>query len=92
MSEKGVTVTAPEGAELQGSGPADVAPEPDRKIFRDELVAAGLLVLTGTDGIYGRSAVYEDVASAVDGLAVRAAAAEGSAAYRFPPVMPRRVL
>jgi seryl-tRNA synthetase len=65
---------------------------PNRQIFRDELLAAGLLVLTGSDGLYGRSMVYEDVAAAVHGLAVRAAAAEGSIAYRFPPVMPQRIL
>jgi seryl-tRNA synthetase len=66
--------------------------QPDRQIFRDELLSAGLLVLTGSDGLYGRSMVYEDVAAAVDGLAVRAAAAEGSVGYRFPPVMPQRIL
>jgi seryl-tRNA synthetase len=54
-------------------------------------VAAGLLVLTGTDGIYGRSSVYEDIVAAVDGLAVGAALAEGAVSYRFPPVMPRQV-
>jgi len=81
---------------LPGAGPstrlAERAPEPDRQIFRDELVAAGLLLLTGTDGIYGRSAVYEDVVSAVDGLVVRTAASERTVAYRFPPVMPNKVL
>ena len=41
-------------------------------------MAAGQLVLTGTDGIYGRSAVYEDIVAAVDGLAVEAAASEGA--------------
>jgi seryl-tRNA synthetase len=63
----------------------------DAGLFRDELVAAGLLVLTGTDGIYGRSSVYEDIVAAVDGLAVGAALAEGAVSYRFPPVMPRQV-
>ncbi len=63
----------------------------DAGLFRDELVAAGLLVLTGTDGIYGRSSVYEDIVAAVDGLAVGAALAEGAESYRFPPVMPRQV-
>lgn len=67
------------------------ASEPDRQAFRDELLAAGILVATGSDGLYGRSAVYEDVVGAVDGLAVRAAATEGSVSLRFPPVMPRPV-
>jgi seryl-tRNA synthetase len=55
------------------------------------LVAAGLLVLTGTDGLYGRSNVYEAIVAAVDGLAVRAAVDEEAVGYRFPPVMPRDV-
>jgi seryl-tRNA synthetase len=71
--------------------PPEPAPEPNRQIFRDELVAAGLLVLTGTDGLYGRSSVYEDIVAAVDGLALQAAAAEGAIGYRFPPVMPRQI-
>ena len=59
--------------------------------FRDELVAAGHLILTGTDGIYGRSAVYEDIVAAVDRLAAQAGASEGAVMLRFPPVMPRHV-
>ncbi len=54
-------------------------------------MTAGLLVPTGTDGIYGRSSVYEDIVAAVDSLAVAAAASEGAVSYRFPPVMPRDV-
>lgn len=60
--------------------------------FRDELVAAGILVPTGTEGLYGRSATYESVVAGVDRLAVAAAASEGATGYRFPPVMPRQVL
>lgn len=60
--------------------------------FLDELLIAGLLVATGTDGIYGRSSVYESIVTAVDGLALEVAAAEGTIGYRFPPVMPRQVL
>jgi seryl-tRNA synthetase len=61
--------------------------EPDRQLFRDDLVAAGHLVLTGTDGIYGRSAEYERIAAAVDDLAQRVSSAEDTVIYRFPPVM-----
>jgi seryl-tRNA synthetase len=64
----------------------------DTRSFRDELVDAGILVPTGTDGIYGRSWVYEDVVAAIERLVVGAAASEGAASYRFPPVMPRLVL
>jgi seryl-tRNA synthetase len=79
-------------ADTEVGDDTEVAAEPDRRIFQDELVAAGLLILTGTDGIYGRSAVYEDVASAVDALAVRAAAAERTTAVRFPPVISQQTL
>jgi seryl-tRNA synthetase len=85
-------VTGRSWADTEVGGDTGAGAEPDRRIFLDELVAAGLLILTGTDGIYGRSAVYEDVASAVDGLAVRAAAAEDAAAVRFPPVISQQTL
>jgi seryl-tRNA synthetase len=60
--------------------------------FRDELVEAGILVPTGTDGIYGRSSVYEGIVAAVESVVAGVAASEGAASYRFPPVMPRLVL
>ena len=61
----------------------------DGGLFRDELMAAGLLVATGTDGIYGRSSVYEDIVAAMEGLVGGVSASEGAASFRFPPVMPR---
>ena len=64
----------------------------DGGLFRDELMAAGLLLATGTDGIYGRSSVYEDIVAALEGLIGGVAASEGTASFRFPPIMPRRVL
>jgi hypothetical protein len=64
----------------------------DGPTFRDELVAAGVLVPTASDGIYGRSSVYEDIVAGLEGLVNATAASEGSASYRFPPVMPRSVL
>jgi seryl-tRNA synthetase len=60
--------------------------------FRDDLVEAGILLPTGTDGLYGRSALYESIVAGVDHLADSAAAADGTSSYRFPPVMPRQVL
>jgi len=67
-------------------------PVTEAPTFRDELVTAGILVLTGSDGIYGRSSVYEDIVAAVESVVVGVAASEGAASYRFPPVMPQRVL
>ena len=60
--------------------------------FRDELVAAGILVPTASDGIYGRSSVYEQIVAGIEDLVNATAASEGAASYRFPPVMPRSVL
>lgn len=60
--------------------------------LRDELAAAGILVPTSSDGIYGRSAVYEDIVAGLEGLVDATAASDGAASYRFPPVMPRPVL
>jgi seryl-tRNA synthetase len=60
--------------------------------FRDELVAAGILVPTDSDGIYGRSATYEDIVAGIESVVASTASSEGTASYRFPPVMPRRVL
>ena len=64
----------------------------DGPTFRDELVAAGVLVPTASDGIYGRSSVYEDIVAGIEGLVNATAASEGSAKYQFPPVMPHSVL
>jgi seryl-tRNA synthetase len=64
----------------------------DAPTFRDELLEAGILVPTASDGIYGRSAVYEDVVTGIERLVNATAASDGTASYRFPPVMPRSVL
>ncbi len=56
--------------------------------FRQELLAEGLLIPTGVDGIYGRSATYESVAEAMDQLVLRVGADQDATSVRFPPVMP----
>jgi seryl-tRNA synthetase len=60
--------------------------------FRDELAAAGILVPTTSDGIYGRSALYEDIVAGIERLVDATASTDGATSYRFPPVMPRDVL
>lgn len=63
----------------------------ERARFRDELVAADLLIPTSVDGLYGRSGDFEYIIDLIDHK-VRAAglAAHGSSAQvlRFPPVFP----
>jgi seryl-tRNA synthetase len=76
------------------TAPSSTTTELDRARaqFRDDLVAAGLLVPSGIDGLYGRGAVFEDVIDAIDSVVVAAGrAAHGDAAtrLRFPPVFPR---
>ncbi len=65
---------------------------PDREepwdAFRRQVLDAGLLLATGVDGLYGRSATYEAVADAVDGLVLRVGVDQDAARIRFPPVMP----
>lgn len=76
----------------RGAAPApedDQDPSRDPWIpFRRLLLAEGLLIPTGVDGLYGRSATYESVADAMDGLVLRVGADQDATSVRFPPVMP----
>jgi seryl-tRNA synthetase len=56
--------------------------------FRAELLASGILLATGVDGLYGRSGTYESVAEGMDQLALRVGADQEATSVRFPPVMP----
>ena len=56
--------------------------------IRRALLDDGILLLTGVDGIYGRSATYESIVEGVDRLAVASGADLGATDLRFPPVMP----
>jgi seryl-tRNA synthetase len=62
-----------------------------REAFRAELIEAGLLVLTGIDGLYGRSGVFEDIVDGIDRVVVAAGAGDAAIRLRFPPIMPREV-
>ncbi len=64
------------------------APEEPWAPLRRALLDDGVLVATGVDGVYGRSADYESVVAAVDRLASEAGADLGAVELRFPPVMP----
>ena len=55
----------------------------------DRLVAKGLLIPTGVDGLYGRSGVFEDVIARFEALVTRTGAADGAEVLRFPPAMTR---
>lgn len=53
----------------------------------DRLIANGVLVPSGVDGIYARSGRFEAVVDALDALVVRTGAADNPEVFRFPPAM-----
>jgi seryl-tRNA synthetase len=62
---------------------------PAEKEFLDELVHHRLLIPSGVPGVFGRSAVFEDVLESFDRLVSAAGRKEGAEVLRFPPVMNR---
>ena len=60
--------------------------------FRSELLARGLLIETGVDGLYGRSGTFENVVRGIDDLVTAAGADQGASVLHFPAVIPRTVL
>lgn len=63
-----------------------------RRLFRDDLVAAGLLIPLGIDGLYGRSGVFEGIIDGIDRVVVakgRAVHGDRALTRRFPPLYPR---
>ncbi|MGY5795253.1 amino acid--[acyl-carrier-protein] ligase len=57
--------------------------------FLDRLFESGLLIDTGVDGLYGRSAQFEDVIAAFERLIDRFGGADGAEVIRFPSGMNR---
>lgn len=60
--------------------------------FRDELIAAELLIPMGIDGLYGRSGAFEDIIDGIDAVVRRKSAqvhGDRPKVRRFPPVYPR---
>jgi seryl-tRNA synthetase len=58
--------------------------------FRDELFDAGIFLASGVPGLYGHSALFEDIRTRFDAAVTRVAAADGPESMRFPPLLPRR--
>lgn len=57
--------------------------------MRDRLVAAGLLVPSGVDGLYGRNKVFEQVVDGVDRAVIRIGAEDDPTVLDFPPLIPK---
>lgn len=62
---------------------------PEQAAFRAELIEAGLLIETGVDGVYGRSATFENILEAFDRYVIRVGAPDAPEVVRFPPVLSR---
>jgi seryl-tRNA synthetase len=60
--------------------------------LRSELLASGLLVDTGVEGLYARSAAFEKVVRGIEELVSSAGADQNARVLHFPPIIPRVVL
>jgi seryl-tRNA synthetase len=60
--------------------------------YLDQLIAGGLLIPTGVDGLYGRSGVFEDVIVRFEAIVTAEGAQDAPEVIRFPPAMTRRQL
>ena len=60
--------------------------------FRSDLLASGLLVDTGVEGLYARSGSFEKVVRGIDELVSSAGADQRAPVLHFPPIIPRVVL
>ena len=63
-----------------------------RLTFREQLHEAGILIPTGVDGLYGRSATFERIVDGLERLVTHAGAFQGAEFIRFPPAMTRSTL
>lgn len=61
----------------------------DQEAFRAELLAGGILIDGGVDGLYQRSGTFEHIVRGVESLASRAADGNGGPQRYFPPMMAR---
>ena len=60
--------------------------------FRSELLASGLLVDTGVDGLYLRSGGFEKVVRGIDDLITAAGVDQNASVLHLPAVIPRLLL
>ena len=62
------------------------------EVFRDALMAAGLLLEGGADGLPLRSGAFEEVTRGIEGLMACQMAGDGAEVMMPPPAMPMRLL
>jgi seryl-tRNA synthetase len=78
--------TMTETAVLEAANPDETPAAPT---FRDELLAHGILIDTGENGLYGRSQVFEDVVERLNVAITHLGADQQAEVLRFPPAMRR---
>ena len=64
----------------------------DPKTFHDGLVAHGLIIPVGVQGVFGRGRVFEDVLERFNALVTAVAKDDGAESVTFPPVIDRKIL
>jgi hypothetical protein len=60
--------------------------------FRDELLAAGMFLTTGIDGLFLRSEAFERIVRGIDAIVHRTGGIDAPHTYHFPLVIPRGLL
>jgi seryl-tRNA synthetase len=65
---------------------------PDQEQFLQELLDAGLLIASGTPGVFGHGEAFERIRIAFTALVTAEATAAGAVSLTFPPVIPKRNL
>src|SRR5579875_2946767 len=81
----------PAEAPAQSQSNASQAPYDKSDVtLRDRLIEAGILVDTGEDGLYGRSAIFEDIVERLNQAITLLGADQHAEVLRFPPAMRRR--
>jgi seryl-tRNA synthetase len=59
--------------------------------FREQLIAAGILIPTGVDGLWGRNAVFETICTGLDHAITQAGLDDSPELMRLPPAMPQDI-
>jgi seryl-tRNA synthetase len=79
-------------AQLEVAEQSSSKTDADRyEAFRARLFGAGLIVETGVDGLYGKSAAYEGIVGGIDRLVTQRIVDQPSEVLSFPPVLARWV-
>lgn len=63
----------------------------DSNTLYEGLVANGLIIPSGVQGVFGRNAVFEEVLERFNGLIGKLARNDGAEKMTFPPILPRQV-